>query len=64
MSGAAKEMTITVTDQAGIQAFEFNIMTNGSMVGLGIAGTVLIGAGVFTVIRVTRKRGKKQTSRR
>lgn len=64
MSGAAKEMMITVTDQAAIQAFEFNIITNGSLIGLCVAGAVLIGAGVFTVIRVTRKRGKKQTARR
>lgn len=64
MAGAAKEMTITVTDQAEIQTFEFSIMTNGSLIGLGIAGVVLIGAGVFTVIRVTGKRGKKQTARR
>ena len=64
MAGAAKEMMITVTDQAEIQTFEFNIITNGSLIGLSIAGAVLIGAGVFTVIHVTRKRGKKQTVRR
>lgn len=64
MPGAAKEMQITVTDQAGIQAFDFTIMTNESVIGLVAAGVILIGTGVFTVIRVIRKRGKKQTARR
>lgn len=64
VAGASKEMTINVTDQAEVQVYEFNIMTNEDLIGLGAVGVVLIGLGVFLVIRIIRKRREKPQERR
>ena len=64
IAGSSEEMTINVTDQAEVQAYEFNIMTNEDLIGLGVSGLVLIGTGVFIVIRIIRKRRGKPHERR
>ena len=64
IAGSSEEMTINVTDQAEVQAYEFNIMTNEDLIGLGVSGLVLIGTGVFIVNRIIRKRRGKPQERR
>lgn len=59
MPGTAREMNITVTDRPEIQAYEFSVLTTGSIAGLCAGGLLLLGGGVFIVIRTGRKHRKR-----
>lgn len=61
MAGTAEEMSVTVTDRAEIQACEFSVMTRESLIGLGAGGLVLLGGGLFILIRGIKKRRNKRS---